>query len=208
MAPSSLRDTEIGSATASSSVPFGSLTATCWPSIVTSTPDGTGTGCLPIRDMSLLPYPLPDESEDFAAHALSCCLTVGEQTRRRGDDRHAEATQNTRQVGGFRVDTQAGLGHPAQPRDAAFTARAVLQLHHQRLAHPRILGVVVGDVTLALQDLGDIGLDLAVRQRHLIVVRRIGVAQTCQEVCDRIRHGHDSRFTFLAAVPTGSNPFR
>src|SRR6185312_16455410 len=33
-------------------------------------------------------------------------------------------------------------------------------------------------------------------------VRRIGVAQTCQEVCDRVRHSHDSRFTFLAAVPT------
>jgi hypothetical protein len=33
------------------------------------------------------------------------------------------------------------------------------------------------------------------------VVRRIGVAQTCQEVCDRVRHCHDSRFTFLAAVP-------
>src|SRR5437899_10174119 len=89
------------------------------------------------------PTPLPDVSEDFAAHALSCCLTVGEQARRRGDDRHAEATQNTGQVGGFRIDAQAGLGHPAQPSDAAFTARAVLELHHQRLAHASILGVVV-----------------------------------------------------------------
>jgi hypothetical protein len=51
MAPSSSRDTEIGSATASSSVPLGPLTETFWPSIVTSTPEGTTTGCFPIRDI-------------------------------------------------------------------------------------------------------------------------------------------------------------
>jgi hypothetical protein len=33
------------------------------------------------------------------------------------------------------------------------------------------------------------------------VIRRIGVAQTCQKVCDRIRHRHDSGVAFLAVVP-------
>src|SRR3954453_8871357 len=140
MAPSSLRDTEIGSATASSSVPFGPLTDTFWPSMVTSTPAGTTTGFFPIRDIASSPS--PHGGEDSAAHALSCRLTVGEQTRRRGDDRHAEATKHPRQVGGLCIDAQAGLGHPAQPGDAAFTAGAVLQLHHKRLAHAGILGVV------------------------------------------------------------------
>src|SRR3954453_17207058 len=134
MAPSSLRDTEIGSATASSSVPFGPLTDTYWPSMVTSTPAGTTTGFFPIRDIASSPS--PHVGEDFAAHALSCRLTVGEQTRRRGDDRHAEATKNPGQVGRFRVHPQAGLGHSSQACDAAFPARAVLQLHDQRLGHP------------------------------------------------------------------------
>src|SRR5262245_52066545 len=124
MAPSSLRDTVIGSATARSRVPFGPLTETRWPSIVTSTPAGTGTGCFPIRDI-VSSSPSPHVREDFAAHALSSRLAIGPQTRRRGDDRHAEAAQNPRQVGRFRVDAQTGLGHPAQSRDAALTARAV-----------------------------------------------------------------------------------
>ena len=34
------------------SEPFGPLTETCDPSIVTSTPEGTGMGVLPIRDMA------------------------------------------------------------------------------------------------------------------------------------------------------------
>src|SRR6478736_600500 len=150
MAPSSSRATLIGSATARSRVPLGPLTETFWPSIVTSTPLGTATGCFPMRDMASSPS--PHVREDFAAHALSCRLTVGQQARGRGDDRHAEAAENPRQVGGFRVHPQAGLGHPAQARDAAFAARAVLQLDHQRLADPSILGVVVADVALALED--------------------------------------------------------
>jgi phosphoribosylaminoimidazole-succinocarboxamide synthase len=35
-----------------SSSPLGPLTLTVWPSIDTVTPEGTGTGCLPIRDMN------------------------------------------------------------------------------------------------------------------------------------------------------------
>src|SRR5690606_28138460 len=46
-----------------------------------------------------------------------------------------------------------------------------------------------------LQDLGDIRLELRMRSLHLIVVRRVGVAQTCEEVCDRIGHGHSSTST-------------
>ena len=51
IAPSSLRATVIGSATVKLKVPLGPFTETFWPSIVTSTPVGTGTGCLPMRDM-------------------------------------------------------------------------------------------------------------------------------------------------------------
>src|SRR5512143_2764874 len=46
----------IGSATCSSKLPLGPLTDTFCPSIVTSTPDGTGIGCLPMRDMLVLPH--------------------------------------------------------------------------------------------------------------------------------------------------------
>ena len=48
--------TVIGSTTAWVSEPFGPFTVTVGPSMVTSTPAGTGIGSRPIRDMSDLPY--------------------------------------------------------------------------------------------------------------------------------------------------------
>jgi hypothetical protein len=46
------RATVIVSGASCSSVPRGPFTVTCRPSIVTSTPLGTGMGILPIRDMA------------------------------------------------------------------------------------------------------------------------------------------------------------
>src|SRR5277367_761602 len=127
MAPSSLRATAMGSATVKSKEPLGPLTATCWPSIVTSTPAGTGTGLLPIRDMAT---PSPHVREDFAAHALSGGLTVGQQARGGRDDRHPQAAEHAWQAGGFRVHPQSRLGHPAKTGDAALPAGPVLELDH------------------------------------------------------------------------------
>lgn len=38
------------------SSPLGPFTVTVEPSIFTSTPDGTGMGCLPIRDTAVAPF--------------------------------------------------------------------------------------------------------------------------------------------------------
>jgi hypothetical protein len=46
--------TVIGVTTVWLRVPFGPLTVTREPSIATSTPEGTTTGILPMRDMSVL----------------------------------------------------------------------------------------------------------------------------------------------------------
>ena len=54
--PSSAFSTLIPPASVWLSVPFGPFTVTVSPSICTSTPDGTGTGILPMRDMAVLPY--------------------------------------------------------------------------------------------------------------------------------------------------------
>ena len=53
----------------------------------------------------------------------------------------------------------------------------------------------------ALEDLGDVRLDLRVRQYNGVVVRRVRITQTCQEVCDRVGHRHGDLSTFLALVP-------
>src|ERR1700737_5339764 len=105
MAPSSLRDNVIGSATWFWRAPVGALTDTFWPAIVTSTPDGTGIGCLPMRDMSSTPS--PHVREDFAADALPGGLAVGQQTGRGGDDRDTQPAEHSRQVGRLGVHPQA-----------------------------------------------------------------------------------------------------
>src|SRR5437870_4591990 len=73
--------TTIGAATVWLRVPLGPLTVTVGPSMVTSTPEGTGTGSLPMRDIAVSPpgLSLPDVGEDFPTHALLVGLPVGEQ---------------------------------------------------------------------------------------------------------------------------------
>src|SRR3954451_653075 len=75
--PSSAREAVMGSATAWLSVPLGPLTVTSWPSMEISTPDGTGTGNLPMRLMSV--PSLPDVGEDFPAHSTLGGLTISQQ---------------------------------------------------------------------------------------------------------------------------------
>src|SRR3954453_22838307 len=75
--PSSARSIVMGSTRVWFSVPFGPFTVTSRPEIVTSTPDGTGMGIFPIRDIWLLPS--PDVGEDFPAHASLGGLPIGEQ---------------------------------------------------------------------------------------------------------------------------------
>src|ERR1700712_2363495 len=106
--PSSSFEMEIGSTTEWDRVPLGPLTVTVRPSIVTSTPVGTGIGILPIRDMRF--RPLPDVGEDFPAPLLLGGLPVGQQTGRGRDDGDTEAAENLRQLRRPRVDAQAGLG--------------------------------------------------------------------------------------------------
>ena len=48
------------------------------------------------------------------------------------------------------------------------------------------LDLVQGDAGVAMQDLGDVGLQLAVRHRHRVVERRVGVAHARQHVRDGV----------------------
>src|SRR6478672_4784360 len=85
------------------SVPFGPLTVTVRPSIVTSTPDGTVMGRRPIRDMSSC---LPDEREDFAAQLRLTRLLAGHDPLARADDEDAQAAEYPRDVRLARVHAE------------------------------------------------------------------------------------------------------
>src|SRR5687768_15901111 len=203
--PFSPRATLIGSATRCSSAPFGPRTLTSWPSTVTSTPDGIGTGSLPMRDTSLTSSfrDSPHVREDFAAHAVVVCLPVGKQTLRRRDNGNAEPAQHLGQAGRLGVDAKARFGDPAHPRDGTFPVLAVLQGDRKCLADMalgRLLHRVAGDVALVGQDLRDLHLDLAVRHSGGLVIRLVGISYPGQHVRNRICHGHGLVYYFLGAV--------
>src|SRR5580658_3011449 len=160
MTPSS-RTTSMGLATVCFSVPFGPSTVTSRPSRVTCTPLGMVTGSRPILDIAA--PPLPDEGEDFPAHAALFGLLVGQQPTRGGDDGHAEAAEHPGQVVLFRVDPQAWLGYPLDAGDRALARVAELEGDHQVLADLGVFDAPAGDVTLLLEGLRDVGLDLGVR---------------------------------------------
>src|SRR4249919_2985908 len=106
------------------SVPFGPVTVTLRPSIVTSTPDGTAMGRRPIRDMS---FRLPDEREDFAAQLRLTRLLAGHDPLARADDDDAQAAEDARDVRLARVHAQAGLADPLEPGDDRDLAVDVLE---------------------------------------------------------------------------------
>src|SRR4051794_22194461 len=97
--------TVIGSTTVCVRVPLGPFTVTSWPVMVTSTPDGTGTGSFPIRDIATS----PDVGEDFPAYSTLGGLPVGQQPGRRRDDRRPEAAEDAGQPGRLCIHTQARL---------------------------------------------------------------------------------------------------
>src|SRR5215213_3691425 len=182
------------------------------PSIWTSTPEGTVIGSLPMRDIAtslLVGLWSPDVGEDFSAHALLVCLTVGQQSLAGRDDRDAQTTEHLWQAGVLGVHPQARLADAADAGDRALPVTPVLERDGERLRDTALW--VVGhverrDVALGLEDLGDAGLQLAVGHRHRVVVRLVGVAQTGQHVCDRICHRHGGVVLSRCGFPASRSP--
>src|ERR1035437_7016314 len=184
--PSTERPTVIGTATRCCSWPLGPLTVTACPSMDTSTPDGTGTGSRPIRDMSTPPLPLPDVGENFSAYTVFSRLLVSQQAGGRGNDGHTETAENLGKARRLGVDAQPGLGHPTYTGDGTLAVGAVLQVDGQRLPALGSPAPPAADVTLSLQDLGDVGLELGERHGYHVVVRRVGVPDAGQHVRNRV----------------------
>src|SRR4051794_6153313 len=115
--------------------------------MVSSTPEGTGWACRPIR-LIRLPHP-PARA---AADAASACVVAGHQALGSRHDCGAHATEHARHVAGGDVDTAAGLRDALQAGDDRRAALGVLELNVQLLADAGALDRVAHDVALLLQD--------------------------------------------------------
>src|SRR5690348_2942214 len=88
MIPSSPRLASTSSTSVTLSSPFGPFTFTIFPSIVAVTPFGSGTGLLPMRDISLSRS--EHVAEDFAADVFLARRGVRHHALRRRHDRDTE----------------------------------------------------------------------------------------------------------------------
>src|SRR5438067_490279 len=93
------------------SLPSGPSTRTSPSSRATLTLAGTGTGCLPIRDI-FRPLTLPNRAEELAAQPLGAGLAVAHDALARAQDADAQAVQHRAQLGGAAVQAAARLGGP------------------------------------------------------------------------------------------------
>lgn len=87
-------------------------------------------------------------------------------------------------------DTAAGARHAADAVDCADAIAAVTQ-HDRQLLASALLGLgflEVRDVTLGLEDLRDVPLEVARRHHGLVVASQRRVADAGQHVGDRIGH--------------------
>src|SRR5258708_5834674 len=124
-----------------SSLPLGPSTRILPSAMLTFTPPGMATGCLPIRDMALsrLCFPLPHVTQNFAAQALGPRLPIANHPAIGGDDRDAEAVQDARQLAVAAVNPAAGRAHALDAPNHPFPFRAVLEVDAQYLLG--VLGV-------------------------------------------------------------------
>src|SRR5512145_2130447 len=95
-------------------VPRGPLIE-IWPeATLNSTPFGTATGYLAIRDMVSISG---NDAQDLAADAVGARLAVGHDAARGGEDGDAQAVHDARNVVAAPVHAQPRLGHALEALD-------------------------------------------------------------------------------------------
>src|ERR1051325_9311233 len=174
----SLISTPIPGTTGVESDPFGPLTVRVLPSFRTSTPLGSGIGFFPIRDMGLS---LPDLAEDLAADAALGGLGATQDALRRRDDGQSESAEDAGDLLLVAVNAAAGARDALDAVDDRLAVGRVLEVDPQRPL--RLLFVrqrVVTDEALALEDAGDLHLQLRGGELHAVMVRHDAVANPRQ----------------------------
>src|SRR5712691_2518481 len=94
------------SCSTSSAAPLGPFIFTVWPSTLAVTPEGIGTGFLPMRDM---PVPLEHRTEDLAAHIGVAGGVVRHHPLGGRNDGNAEAVVDARQILHRSIDAASRL---------------------------------------------------------------------------------------------------
>src|SRR5277367_630064 len=148
---------------------------------------------------------LSHDANHFAALANGAGCLVGHDTSRRRYNHRAHAAEHLRHLVLTAIDTQPRTAHPFQPVNHRPTVE-ILQVHSQlRLAIARV-DIEIADVALVLQHLEDRSLELRGRHGDARLARALPIADTRQQISDRISHTHLIGSYQLALVRPGISP--
>src|SRR5436190_12488821 len=179
-------------------LPSGPLIEMLPEAMVSSTPFGSGTGYLAMRDMA---YPLSDDAEHFAAETVGARLAIGHHAARGRQDRDAQAVHHARDVVASHVDAQARLRDALDALDHR-TAGVVLERNGELFLRAGLAAFVadgeVLDVALVLQHPGDRAFQLRRGHRDFGVADDLRIANARQHVGDRVVHAHMASHTLIS----------
>src|SRR5580658_377575 len=180
--------------------PLAPLMVTASAAMVAVTPEGSSTGALAILDMmASLALISGDDAQHLAPLSDGARLAVGHDTLRGGDDHRPHPTEDLRQLVLAAIDAQPRAADALQAVDHG-PALVILQTDRETRFAALIVEAEVGDIALVLQHLDDRGLQARGAQVHFALARRLAVADTRQQVGNRISHAH--------AAPLTSSPWQ
>src|SRR5213075_1548000 len=174
-------------------LPSGPLIEMLPEAMVSSTPFGSGTGYLAMRDMA---YPLSDDAEHFAAETVGARLAIGHHAARGRQDRHAQPVHHARDVVASLVDAQARLRDALDALDHR-AAGVVLECDGELFLGAVLARGEVLDVALVLQHPGDRAFQLRRGHRDLGVADDLRIANARQHVGYRVVHAHMASPTLI-----------
>src|SRR5947209_2556737 len=137
---------------------------------------------------SLILHPLINLRKYFAANVLAACGLAAHQSARGRDDVDAVAAEHFRNRARAHIDATPGTRHSLQMRDRACAARIVAQEDTDRALYALALDDEVVDVSLFLQDSGNLKFQFRCRDINARVLRCYSVPYARQHIGYWISH--------------------
>src|SRR5579862_6907762 len=182
LTPSAPTLTRTSPCSTSCMAPLGPFTLTVWPSTLAVTPEGTATGFFPTRDMACSSVSLEYRAEDLPAHIGVAGIVVGHHALGGGQDRHAQAVVDPRQIPHRGIDPPAGLGDPGNLPDHRLAVE-IFQLDLElRLPVGMLDRRIAADEAFALEHVKHIDPQPRGRGRDLRLVAHLGIVDARDHV--------------------------
>src|ERR1700689_2584855 len=191
------------------SVPLAPLTVTAPAATLTVTPLGRSMIRLATLDISAhldqCACASGDDAQDFPALADRVRRLVGHHALGRGHDHRAHAAEHAWNLVLAAIDAQPRPAHALDPVDHR-TAVVVLQVDRQNRLAVVLRQAKVGDIALVLQHLENRRLQFRRGDAEAGLARGLAVADTGQQIGNRIGHAHRYSSYQLALPSPGISP--